>query len=258
MNQFPLIFSHYFKRNIKNTINLLVYIALPLALVLLNMLGLIGLFEMQGGDLAAAADGVAANATVLAAVFMVSFQFFSGELLLEDIFDELKTGPVRWRLFAAPVPQRTFLSGAAMASWLFGIVQALVIFGVVGLLFDVHWGNPLVFIAVILIVSIMSQLIAALITQLVSKRGTAVVVLNILCFAMMFLSGFLFIPLGNSPIATFIQQYGTPLSLGYRAILYAGPVFDDMSRALFNLGILGAITAVLAVLVFALGRRRRT
>ncbi|MCL2401982.1 MAG: ABC transporter permease [Oscillospiraceae bacterium] len=257
MNRFSLIFWHYFKRTIRHPIVLVVYILLPMGLVVLNMLGNIGMFELQGGDVAAAADGVAATATLLAAMFMVSFQFFSGELLIESIYDDFTEGARRWRLLASPVPRRTFLSGTAMACWVFSIAQALVIFSVVGLLFDVHWGNPLVFLAVILIVSIMSQLIAALITQLAPKRKTATVSMNILCFAMMFLGGFLFIPLGDSAIATFVQQYGTPLSLAYRAILYAGPVFDDMSQALFNLGILVAITAVLTMLVLALGRRRK-
>jgi len=257
MNQFPIVFGHYFKRNIKHPINLLVYIGLPLALAVLNMLGNIGVFQMQGGDLAAAADAVAANATFIAVMFMVSFQFFSGELLVEGIYDDLTEGSMRWRLFASPVPQRTFLSGMALASWMFNIVQALVILGVTAIIFDVRWGNPFVLVAAILLISVLSQLIAAFISQVSPKRKTATVTFNILCFAMMFLSGMLFIPLGDSAVAMFIQQYATPLALGYRAILYAGPVFYNMSQALINLGILAAITAVFAVLVFALGRRRK-
>ena len=257
MSRLSLIFRHYFKRAIKHPINLLVYIGLPVALVVLNMLGAVGLFELQGGDLVANADRVAVQATFLAVMFMVSFQFFSGELLLENIFSDLKEGSVRWRLAATPVPQRTFLSGAVVASWVFNLVQAMIILGVAAVLFDVQWGNPFVLVSVVLLVSILSQLIAALITQLAPKRKTATVAINILCFGMMFLSGVLFIPLGDSAIATFLQQYGTPLALGYRAILYAGPVFDDMGQALFNLSVLGGITLVMAALVFVLGRRRK-
>ncbi|MCL2562688.1 MAG: ABC transporter permease [Oscillospiraceae bacterium] len=257
MSRFPLIFTHYFKRAIRHPLNLLIYIALPLALVVLNMLGNIGMFELQGGDVAAAGDVVAANATFLAVMFMVSFQFFSGELLLENMYNDFKEGSVRWRLSASPVPQRTFILGVALSSWVFNIAQAAVIFGVSAIAFDVRWGNPFVFAAVILLVSILSQLIAAFITQIAPKRRTASVAINITCFGMMLLSGMLFVPLGDSAIATFLQEYGTPLALGYRAILYAGPVFDDMNQALFNLGILAAITAVFAVLVFALGRRRK-
>jgi len=256
MNRFPLIFGHYFKRTICNPINLLIYLLLPMGLVTLNMLGNIGMFELMGGDLAAAGDAVAANATLLAAVFMVAFQFFSGELLMENIYDNFKEGPVRWRLLASPVPMRTFLAGAVVANWVFNLLQALLIFTVVGLLFDVRWGNPLMFASVILTVSILSQLIGALVSQVVPKRKAGTVTINVFCLGMMFLSGFLFIPLGDSAIATFITSYGTPLALAYRAILYAGPVLDDMGQALFNLSILGGITLVTAILVFIFGRRR--
>jgi len=257
MHRFPLIFGHYFKRAVKHPINLLVYICLPLALIALNTIGMVGLFEMQGSDLATNTDAVAMQTTFLAVMFMISFQFFSGELLLENMYNDLKEGSVRWRLLASPVPQRTFLSGIALSSWIYNIAQALVIFGVTAIAFDVRWGNPLVFVIVLLLVSVLSQLIAALITQLAPKRKTASVAINILCFGMMFLSGMLFVPLGDSAIATFLQQYGTPLALGYRAILYAGPVLDNMAQAWTNIGILAAITAVMAVVVFALGRRRR-
>jgi len=256
MNRFPLIFTHYFKRLLRNPINILVYIVLPMGLVVLNMLANIGMFELQGGDLAANASAVAATATLLATVFMVAFQFFSGELLMENIYSDFEEGPVRWRLSASPVPQRTFLFGAAVACWTFNLVQAILIFSVLAILFDIYWGNPLVLVAVVLIVSIMSQLIGALVSQLAPTRKTATVAINLLCFGMMFLSGFLFIPLGNSAIATFITSYGTPLALAFRAILYAGPVLDNMGHALFNLGLLAVITLVLAALVFTLGRRR--
>ncbi|MCL2365722.1 MAG: ABC transporter permease [Oscillospiraceae bacterium] len=258
MNRVSTIFAHYFKRSVRHPINLLVYIGLPLALVVLNMLGNIGMFELQGGDLAAAEAGITATATFIAAMFMVSFQFFSGELLIYNLYDDLKEGSVRWRLAATPIPRRAFISGAVMASWIFNLAQAFVLFGVSALVFNVHFGNPLMFVSIILLVSIISQLFAAFISQIAPKRKAATVAFNILCFGMMFLSGMLFIPLGNSPIATFIQQQGTPLALGFRAILYAGPVFDDMSRALLNLGILGIIALVLATLVFVLGRRHKS
>jgi len=233
--------------------NLIFYVLLPLGLVMLNMLGNIGFVEMIAGE----TIDTTALATLLAAAFMVSFQFFSGEILIYSIYDDLKEGPVRWRLMASPVPQRTFLAGASMASWLFNLLQGILIFTVTALVFDIEWGNPLVLVAVLLIISIMSQLVAALISQLAPKRKNATVASMIFCFGQMLLSGFFFVPLGNSAIATFLQEHGTPLSLASRAILFAGPILDDMSEAMFNIGVLAAITAVLAVLVFALGRRRR-
>jgi len=254
MSRFFLIFRHYFTRALRDPLNIIVFLCLPLALVALNMLGLIGMFELAGESETSASD-IAATATVLAAVFMVAFQFFSGELLLYSAY-ELKEGPMRWRLFASPAPPRMFLAGASAASWVFNLVQGFLIFGGIALLFDIYWGNPLILVSVFLLVSIMSQLIAALIFQLAPKRKTASIIINVICFGMMFFSGFLFVPLGNSAIATFLTSYGTPLSLAWRAIVYAGPVLDDMSQAVFNLGVLAAITLVLAALVLILGRRR--
>ena len=255
MNRFPLIFGHYFKRSLRDPLNVIIFLLLPVGLVTLNMLGLIGMFDQMADGMETAVDNIAANATVLAAVFMVAFQFFSGELLIYNGY-ELKEGDVRWRLRAAPVPQRTFLAGVSLSSWIFNLAQGILIFSVVVLLFDAHLGNPLIFIAVLLIVSIMSQLLAALIIQLAPRRKTASIVINVFCFAQMFLSGFLFIPLGNSALAEFVTSYGTPLALAHRAILYAGPVLDDMSQAVFNLSILGGITLILIAANLILGRRR--
>jgi len=252
MNRFPLIFNHYLKRNLADPMSIVFYFLMPIGLIVLNMLGSIGLFQLSGDYDSA---NLTATATFLAVIFMVSFQFFSGELIIHNIYGELR-GPVSSRLFVSPVPQRTFIMGCAVSCWVFNIIQALVIFIVTAIFFDVYWGNPLVFIAVLLLISIMSQLIGALISILVPTRKVASGILNGLAFLMMFLSGMLFISFGDSPIATFITSYATPLALGFRAILFAGPVFDDMSRAMFNLGILTVITVVLGFIVFVLGRRR--
>jgi len=260
MSRFPLIFRHYFKRNALNPINLAVYLALPVALVVLNVLGNIGVVEMNVGDIDLLPETVVTQfTTMLAAAFMVSFQFFSGELLLESIYSDFREGPQRWRLLATPVPQRTFLAGLSASSWALNLVQGILIFGIIALAFGVYWGNLLVFIAVLLLISIMSQLLAALFSLLIPKQKLASIVWNLFCFAQMLLAGFFFVPLGDSAFATFMATHGTPLSLGWRAIAYAGPVLYDMSSALFNIGILAAITAViaLAVIILSIGRRKK-
>ena len=249
MGRLSLTFTHYFKRAFRDPMNLIFFVLLPVALMMFNMVGGLGMMdEAQMGN-------AQQMATVLAAVFMVSFQFFSGEVLLYSIFDDIR-GDMRWRLSASPVPRRTFVIGAALASWMFNLLQAALIFGVTAVVFDVYWSEPWVMVAVVLLISVMSQLIAAVITQIAKTRKMGSGISMGLNFGMMALSGFLFIPLGDGPISTFLTTHGTPISLASRAILYAGPVLDDMSEAFFNMGILFAINMVLVVLLFVLGRRR--
>ncbi|MCL2547299.1 MAG: ABC transporter permease [Oscillospiraceae bacterium] len=255
MSQFTLIFTHYLKRAFRHPVNLLIYIALPLGLAALNMLGAVGMVELTEG--ADAVTETTAMATFLTMLFMVAFQFFSGEQLIYNIFDDLNQGDMRWRLAATPVPKRAFVNGIVAAGWTFNIIQGIVIVGVMALAFGIYWGNLLILVSVFLLVSVMSQLLAALIALLSKTRKTATIVSNIICFGMMLLSGTLFIPLGDSPVAEFVMQYSSPLPIAFRAILYTTPVLDNMNQAIINLGILVAVTVVLAGAVMAVGRRRK-
>ncbi|MCL2391126.1 MAG: ABC transporter permease [Oscillospiraceae bacterium] len=252
MSRLPLIFKHYFRRNFSDPSGIIFFLLLPVGLIVLNMVGAIGFVNLAGES-----DSVdlAATATLLAAMFMVSFQFFSGDFIIHNIYNDLR-GPISSRLYATPVTQRTFVIGCSLACWIFNVVQAVAIFTVASIFFDVYWGNPLIFIAVVLLTSIMCQLIGALIALTVSTRKVASGIMGGLGFFMMFLSGMLFVSFGDGPVATFITSYATPISLGYRAILFAGPILDDMSSAIFNVGILAALTVVLGGIVYLLGRRR--
>jgi hypothetical protein len=93
----------------------------------------------------------------------------------------------------------------------------------------------------------------------------------IISFGLMVLSGMMFIPLGDGVIGTFLRNYGTPLSLGTNAIVYAigdrlpgllarvGAESRGIEQAYINIGILAAATLVLgmitAIVAKAKGRR---
>ena len=247
MKNFVLIMKHYFKISFRVWMTPVLLILLPLGIVTVNILANFG------------TDALAEEATVLAAIFMVAFKFFGAEITIYCIFDDLK-GPTRWRLLAAPVPQRTFLAAIAAAGFLVTVVQGAAIFGVCALIFGARWGNPWIFIAVFLTISIMVQVIALLISQVVKTRGAASGIVYVLSFGMMILGGIMFIPLGDGPFASFVTQYGTPFVLGWRAIIYSTHIWDDMTQAVINLGLLWAIMAVLiaANLVLAKAKRGRT
>jgi hypothetical protein len=61
------------------------------------------------------------------------------------------------------------------------------------------------------------------------------------------------------------MTYGTPLSLGNRAITYSGSLREILfmglpmreNQALFNIGILAAIVLVLAIVMLVVGRKKK-
>jgi len=212
----------------------------------------LNMFDLEMGGATASV-----SSTIFAALFMVSFQFFSGELVFYRIYEDMR-GTMSNRLFMTPITVRTFIGGVAAASWVFNIVQAALIFAIPALIFGANWGNPLVFIGVLLMISVISQLIGALISLVVPKFGVAKGIHAGLCFLMMGLSGGLPIPIGTNDVMIFIMQYGTPLGLGFQAIINSGYVMDDMPQAMLNMGILACIMVVLAVIVAILAKRRQT
>ena len=195
--------------------------------------------------------------TSITVLFMIAFQFFSGQTLVYHIYDDIR-GDVHWRLLATPVPQRTFYVGAFMAAWAFIFTQGLLIIGVTTLIFDMRWGNPLVLIATLFLISLISQLLVVTISQVSKTRQLANGIVMGLGFMMMLLSNALFVNLGSSAIAVFFRTYGTPLALGQRAIMFSGVVETDMSEVMLSMGALAAIVIVLAGLAAVLGRRRRS
>jgi len=250
MKELSIIFRHFLMRTLREPIVIIFSFLLPIGLTILNTV--INLNFLDQGDRQAAAI----EATVIAALFMIAFQFFSSQVLIYHIYEDLR-GPARWRLLATPVKQGSFLAGAVLASWIFSIIQGLLIIGTSALLFDMHWGNPFILVAVIIMVATIGQLMALLISLATSKLKTAVGITYAIGFSMMFLSGALFVPLGDSAFAVFVQNYGTPLTLAWRAIIFSGVADNDMSLVAFNMGVLGIIAAVMAGVVLILGRRRR-
>ncbi|MCL2169779.1 MAG: ABC transporter permease [Defluviitaleaceae bacterium] len=249
MNNFGIIFGMFFKRALRDKANIIVLLLLPMGLIALNMVGQMGLAEMMGlGDFDA--DGFA---TVMAIVFMASFQYFAGEIILYNIFYDLR-GAASERLYVSPVPMRTFVMGAAASSLMFTLMQGILIFGVTAIFFDVMWGSPLIFFAVLLVTGITSQLIGALIALLSPTRKAASAIITVFCFAQMMTSGYLFVSLGNSPFANWLNSYGTPLALS-TTVLFRSTA-GNYSNAMIAFAWLAGVMAVLGILVAVLAKRR--
>ena len=249
MKDFNLVFRHFLKRAFRDPMSLIFFIGLPIGLILLNIT-IFGEVDQEYAEI-----DIAVQKAAMVAVLTLAFQFFSADILIYSIYDDIR-GNVRWRLLATPVSETVFYAGAMASSFAFSLLQATLIIGGASLIFDLAWSNVYVLIAAVLLTSIISQLMAMVIAQFTNKRKIASGILQGLCFLFMILSGIMFIPLGNSAVATFVQSYGTPLSLAWGAILNSGMGENNMSQVLINLGVLGAmIVALVSALVVLLRRK---
>jgi len=242
INNFAIIFRHYFLRSCRDIVSLFVFGLLPLAIISVNYFIIYNIPDVPQ----------IAGTTSITVFMLMAFQFFCGDTIIYHLNNDFRS-TVRWRLYATPIPKNTFIYAAAIASWIYSITQGMLLILVSTLLFNVYWGNPLILVSVLLIISIMAQLVAILICLLTKTRKSASAILQLICFGLMALSGGLFGTLGDS---NFLTRYGTPISLAHWAVLNAGPYADDMSKAILNIIILAAMTLVLAIFVLMLGRRR--
>ena len=277
------IFKHFLVRTFRDPMAFIFFLLMPIGLIVLNLTIMDGVVNISGAQTQpeygyeqvetneSNDDGVeidmVVQATMMTAIFMLSFQFFSADILTYNVFDDLR-GNAKWRLQAAPVPMRKFYVGAALSSWVFNLIQAAAILGVASIFYEVHWGSWPIVVGTILLTSIIAHLIVMLLLQFANSRKLASGVMQGLCFGFMALSGILFVPLGNSPIARFIQDFGTPLGQGINAIGYggAGSIDDalggaggatDIGRALQFLGVMGAVAVVLLLAIIAIRTTKR-
>jgi len=232
-----------------------------MSLLLIIPLGLIGINSVAGEI--TLLDGYNLGASFSLPALVLGFQFFNVGIVLAFLYEDFR-GDMRWRLRASPHSLMSFVLPTFMAGWLLSIIFGLVVTAVATIAFNVYLGNLLVFVTVLLLISLMATLIGMLLFLLVKKFSAANTAVYIISFGLMILSGFMF-PLGSSALAEFVQTYGTPLALGTRAIAYSGMLNDldpeifaggGMEQALINIGVLAAITVVLAILALVVSRRQ--
>ncbi|MCL2593619.1 MAG: ABC transporter permease, partial [Defluviitaleaceae bacterium] len=190
------------------------------------------------------------------------FQFFSGMNLFLWYYSDLE-GAVKDRLYSTPTSRASFIFGKALGSIAFSLIQGIVVIVVTWAFFDANWGNPIILILTLLTISIISHLVSAITYILSKSKSQANAIGYIYSFGLMIISGtflvnFSILGLQDNPVVRFLETRGTPISLGWRAIQYSGPILDDMSEAIFNVGLLAGIMVVLAIIVAILAKRRRS
>jgi len=247
MNSFFLILGYNLKRVFTDIWAISLLLVIPLGLTVIN-----GLFDDP-----ASLNGYNVSASMNMPAFLLGFQFFKMGILLHYLYNDLR-GDMRWRLRATPHSLLSFILPTFVAGWIISLVLGLIIVLISVVFLDVYLGNLFIFAAVLLLVSLMANCLAMLLFLFTKKFSLANTLVYVISFGLMILSGFM-IPLGDSAIADFLREHGTPLVLGARAIVYSGglndlPLFMDgseivtgpgISQSLTNVGILAAITAVI-------------
>ncbi len=118
-------------------------------------------------------------------------------------------------IMVAPVSRNTIVAGKMMAQTVRGLIQAFLILGLSMLLFDVVvYGSVLVMVVVMLLGVASFAGIGIIATSIAPEQETAQMMMMLMQFPMMFLSGILF-PIDQFPV--WLQSIGKMLPLYYAA-----------------------------------------
>ena len=232
-SHFSVVFVHYIKRMLRNPLNLLILVGLPLGIILINTLALANTLPegLAFSDLPAA--------LFITLLITLSFQFFSSEMLLEFLNYDFR-GEVKNRLFMAPVPRLVYLFAVTLASLLVSLVQGLLIFMVMMIGFGLSFGPVYIWLPALFLISLLAQLIAVLIVLFTKTKQMGTSISMGVGFGLMALSGGLFIPVNVIP--PFLYE-ASPVTLARYAILEGGSV------ALTNLSILGGLILLAGLMI---------
>lgn len=253
-----LVFKHYLKRTLTEPVGIGIVTGLPTLLIFILTSVMMGQIPE---DVPYMWQGYNMVSTHIAIMFMVSFQFFGGNVLLDHIYADFR-GDRRWRMFSMPVKTNDYVFGILASCFMFCIIQGALVIGISAVFLDVYWGNPWVLIATLFACAGLAQLLYMLLFLLLSHKGTVEGLAQVIIFAMMFASGWIGINMDNTAGSTgtafsnFITQYSTPISLARNAITNSGFLGNDMKDALLSVGILYVLLIVLAVVVGLIGRHK--
>jgi len=239
MNNFVWIFKHYLKKNFLNPANLLI-LGLPLVFALTFFLMNNYILEMVGAEVPMIAE--------ITIPMILSFQFFGADLTADWLHHDLK-GPTRSRLLVSPIDQRVFYWGVILAGWLFNVFYGSIVVAITSIAFGEDWGNYGLVLLVLLCLSFITQLVGVLIFHFTKDEKSGTRLSYVFGEIMM---GITFLPLFadtfgfGEGVATIINHF--PVNLGMNIIAN--------NYLAFNLAVMLGIGAVLAVVVFLIGRRK--
>jgi len=116
-------------------------------------------------------------------------------------------------LLVSPIPRRAVITGKIMSQTVRGLIQGFLILGLSMMLFGVRiYGNPVIMLLVMLLGVASFVGVGIILTAIAPEQETAMMIMMLLQFPMMFLSGILF-PISQLP--QWMQWIGEALPLYY-------------------------------------------
>jgi len=264
MGQFFLMFRCYLYRLAKDPIGILVCLLLPLTLVIFNVI----ISESVIEGYYHIVDGYNIQASTTAIIIVLMFQFFASTFVSDGLYKEMR-GPLRWRLLAAPASANSYVFANFLASIIVSVLLGVLVFAASALFFDAYFPNLLLLLVVLVITSTFAQLSGMFLFLFIPYKRVTEAVLTLFTFAMVGGRGMLVGELGLAEPLDFFFNYITPYAIAMRILLHSGftgveplvaqfniEIGSNMDIVITNMGLLLAMTTVLAIVVALRGRRR--
>ena len=170
----------------------------------------------------------------------IFFMFFAIGFGARGYFLE-RTGGTLERLTAAPIGPGTILLGKSLATFVYGVASLGTVAVITSLVFDAHWGPPLVVLALIVAMSLTMVGLTALVITVARTERQADGLASMLTFGLVLLGGnFVFV--GGAPPLVRTLALLTPNGWALRA-------FTDLAG---GSAWTAAVVPLMAVLAFAL------
>lgn len=242
-------FRNNLRRASRDPLGLLIFVVLPIFLVFI-----LSFVYTPNNSEEVFVSGYNMIASYIAVGMMIMFQLNGGVYLLYTFHHDLMR-PMKWRLRSTPCPTYILVFSGTAACIIFTVLQGLLIVLFTSVLFKAYWGNLLITLFVILLLSIISQFINMILLLTIRNLSTAEYLSWFFSWIMAVLGGLMF-ALPDNSFFRFMKVYGSPYSLAQTAIKESGFQGTSISNLFISIGALVGIMILLAGIVIILGRRK--
>lgn len=225
---------------------------LALILLLVTPMAIISVLGLLTGDAVDPKLGIPIIDELIVTM-IITFQLFGGLYTMEYIKNDLLS-VTKWRLYALPYRIHQHAFSIILSSSLFSAFQGLILVYLTKWIYGVRWGNIVLVMLVLLLLSVLTQLVYLNLTIGLKNYKAAEGWATAYGLVSVGLAGVWF-PMPDSGILNFLTNYGNPLSLGRNAII-ASWIGGHGDLILLDILILCAALGVMSVTAIFLGKRK--
>ena len=232
----------YGLRILKDYLGHIILIGLPVALITLMVM-----INSEASEAPATSEA----ALFIGIVYIIMFQGFGAAYTFEGLEHDFFK-PFKDRLRAAPVNPMRFVLANIGFGVLISFLQSLFLLAYVIVVFGARVPNTFLVLCVLLLGVVFAQLLAALCIFVLKKGSKAQAFMTLYIIGGMVLAGFFF-PLPESDVTLWLSKYSSPLAWTHRAVY--GFMEGAYGTAAFSVGLLGALTVLVCLVVYPLSKR---